>query len=238
MGDLRAGANGAVSRTFVGRFNAETVAVAVGQAPTSKPRGQDDAGRNPAYKPIHTFHLGSWFNSTAEAKRAGCSMIETPVSGERDAGVQVLSTCRFGNSNGPLRQPIGTTLGTAGVAASLSRPSGRPPEVADAPCSLGPAVQSIPLRASYQHASFPAASKSRKLVVDAPSESNGCPMLKQSETFARFAAKTGSSRREEHLRPPFGSVVARAAAVSWRQPAVSDGAGTQAAGLAQAHRRG
>lgn len=104
VGDLKVGANGTGSRTFVSRFSEETFAVAVGQAPAPKPHGPRDAGRNPVFKPIHTFHLGLWFNSPADARRAGCPTLTTPFNGEHTAGVQVLSTRNFGNLVGPLRQ--------------------------------------------------------------------------------------------------------------------------------------
>ena len=104
VGDLKVGAHGTGSKTFVSRFSVETFALAVGQAQAPKPHGQLDAGRNPAFKPVHTFHLGFWFNSPAEARRAGCPDITTPFNGEHNAGIQVLSTRNFGDLQGPLRQ--------------------------------------------------------------------------------------------------------------------------------------
>ena len=104
MGDLKVGWNGTGSRTFVSRLNKETFAVAVGEAVAPKPHGERDAGRNPAFQPIHTFHLGFWFNSPEEARRAGCPDFVTPFNGDHTAGLQVLSTRNFGDRNGPLRQ--------------------------------------------------------------------------------------------------------------------------------------
>lgn len=104
VGDLQVGPTGTVTKTFVSRFSEETFAVAVGQAPAPKPHGDKDAGVNPAFKPVHTFHLGVWFNSPADAVRAGCPNVVTPFNGEHNAGIQVLSTRNFGNLVGPLRQ--------------------------------------------------------------------------------------------------------------------------------------
>ena len=51
---------------------------------------------------MHTFHLGLWFNSPADAVAAGCPGATTPFNGEHNAGVQVLSTRGFGDTAGPL----------------------------------------------------------------------------------------------------------------------------------------
>ena len=63
-----------------------------------------DAGSNPAFGPIHTFHLGLWFNSPKDAVKAGCPGATTPFNGEHNAGVQVLNTDQFGDRHGPLRR--------------------------------------------------------------------------------------------------------------------------------------
>ena len=52
--------------------------------------------------PIHTFHLGLWFNSPADAVKAGCPGATTPFNGDHDAGVQVLNTAGFPDLAGPL----------------------------------------------------------------------------------------------------------------------------------------
>ena len=62
-----------------------------------------DALLNPQTAPVHTFHLGLWFNSPEDAVNAGCPGNVTPFNGDHDAGIQVLSTRQFGNVNGPLR---------------------------------------------------------------------------------------------------------------------------------------
>ena len=52
--------------------------------------------------PIHTFHLGLWFNSPQDAVKAGCLGSVTPFNGEHNAGVQVLNTSEFPADAGPL----------------------------------------------------------------------------------------------------------------------------------------
>ncbi len=101
VGDLKAGYDGKVTKTFIGRFNVETFAVAVGEAPAPV-KHSGDANKNPTFKPIHTFHLGAWFNSPADAAKNGCATIVTPFNGEHNAGIQVLSTNGFADLKGPL----------------------------------------------------------------------------------------------------------------------------------------
>ena len=102
IGDLQADGSGKVTKTFISRFNEETFAVAVGTAPAPKPHHDKDAGANPAFKPIHTFHLGTWFNSPADAAKNGCPTAVTPFNGDHTAGIQVLSTRNFPDGAGPL----------------------------------------------------------------------------------------------------------------------------------------
>ena len=68
--------------------------------------GRDATGENPTFKPIHTFHLGLWFNSNADAAKNGCLAAPspgTPFNGDHTAGVQVLNTSTFPDRKGPLR---------------------------------------------------------------------------------------------------------------------------------------
>lgn len=106
VGDLQADSTGKVSKTFVGRFNKETFAVAPGVQNAPTPDGSKDASSNPAFKPIHTFHVGIWFNSNADAVRAGCPQASppTPFNGDHTAGIQFLNTQNFADAQGPLRQ--------------------------------------------------------------------------------------------------------------------------------------
>ncbi len=63
-----------------------------------------DASVNPATAPVHTFHLGLWFNDPADAQAAGCPNAVTPFNGDHNAGFQILSTRNFADDQGPLRQ--------------------------------------------------------------------------------------------------------------------------------------
>jgi len=86
-----------------GIFSEELFAVAPGSV--NAPQVDDfDAQTNPAFAPVHTFHLGLWFGSPEEAKDAGCSDTLTPFDGDHSAGIQAFSTRNFGALHGPLRQ--------------------------------------------------------------------------------------------------------------------------------------
>jgi len=61
-----------------------------------------DAEKNPAFDPVHTFHLGLWFGSPQEAKDAGCPGTVTEFDGDHEAGIQAFSTRNFPNLKGPL----------------------------------------------------------------------------------------------------------------------------------------
>jgi hypothetical protein len=102
--DLQANSSGAASVTVIGRFNVETFAVAPGTGAAPTPHGGADAASNPAFAPIHTFHIGFWFNSPSDAAKAGCPGTVTPFNGEHTAGIQAMSTRNFADNNGPLRQ--------------------------------------------------------------------------------------------------------------------------------------
>jgi len=103
QGDMQSDSVGRAEGTFIGRFNAETFIVAPNTAPAPVVH-QGDAGSNPATAPVHTFHVGLWFNSPAQALAAGCPNTVTPFNGEHHAGIQALATNQFGNASGPLRQ--------------------------------------------------------------------------------------------------------------------------------------
>jgi hypothetical protein len=104
QGDLETGPDGRASGTFVGRFNEETFAIAPGTAPAPKVHSSPipDATSNPPFGPIHTFHLGLWFNSAKAAAQVGCPNATTPFNGEHNAGVQVLNTDQFPDLAGPI----------------------------------------------------------------------------------------------------------------------------------------
>src|SRR3954453_4801835 len=100
-GDVAIGAKGSVTETFVSRFNIETFATAIGQERASKtPKAA--ATKNPIFKPIHTYHLGIWFDSVEAAVANGCPPNPTVFNGDHTAGPQVLNTGTFPDLNGPL----------------------------------------------------------------------------------------------------------------------------------------
>ena len=112
QGDIETNRYGVGFGRFVGRFSIETFIVGPG-TPVSKPptpHGALDAAFNPPPTlPIHTFHLGLWFNSPKDAQTAGGPVAGTPGSvtpfnGEHNAGVQVLNTSNFPDNAGPLSQ--------------------------------------------------------------------------------------------------------------------------------------
>ncbi len=107
QGDLRTNKYGAGRMIFVGKFNIETFIVAPDSA--SAPQVHTDSPfpddyENPSTGPIHTYHLGVWFNSAEDAGSAGCPDIATPFNGEHDAGIQVLNTANFPDDQGPLAE--------------------------------------------------------------------------------------------------------------------------------------
>jgi hypothetical protein len=61
-----------------------------------------DAEKNPAFEPVHTFHLGLWFGDPKDAKDAGCSGKVTQFDGDHEAGIQAFSTRNFPDLEGPL----------------------------------------------------------------------------------------------------------------------------------------
>jgi hypothetical protein len=110
QGDLETDADGHAEQRFLGRFSIETFTVAPGSvaAPVVHEDGPfPDASSNPAFAPVHQYHLGLWFGTAGAARAAGCTgdqLVRTPFNGVHRAGVQALSTRQFGALNGPLRQ--------------------------------------------------------------------------------------------------------------------------------------
>ncbi|WP_139142711.1 hypothetical protein [Humibacillus sp. DSM 29435] len=104
QGDLESNGLGKADVEYVGRFSQETFAIAPGVAPAPSVHSTPtpDATTNPAFGPVHTFHVGIWFNNPADALKAGCPGATTPFNGEHNAGVQVLNTGSFADTDGPL----------------------------------------------------------------------------------------------------------------------------------------
>jgi len=106
QGDIDTDSHGNGTGVFVGRFSIETFIVAQGSAtaPVVHDQGPNpDANSNPVTAPVHTFHLGLWFNSPVDAANAGCTGAVTPFNGDHNAGIQVLSTRNAADDQGPLR---------------------------------------------------------------------------------------------------------------------------------------
>ena len=106
QGDLETDSKGRAHGVFVGRFNIETFVVAPGEAdaPAVHDGPFPDAETNPVTGPVHTFHLGIWFDDPHDAAKVGCPDVVTPFNGEHDAGVQLFNTARFPDDAGPLSQ--------------------------------------------------------------------------------------------------------------------------------------
>jgi hypothetical protein len=109
QGDIETDDEGQGHQQFVGRFNIETFIVAQPPGGQPAPVVHDqppfpDADSNPATEPVHTYHLGLWFNSPHDAQEAGCPNATTRFNGEHNAGIQVLSTRNFPDLFGPLRK--------------------------------------------------------------------------------------------------------------------------------------
>jgi hypothetical protein len=112
IGDIDTDATGVGVGNFVGRFNIETFVVSVGVP--ALPLGEPPQVFNPPSavipeatigvqtNPVQLYHLGLWFNSPADAAKAGCPSTKTPFNGEHNAGIQVLNTATFPENAGPL----------------------------------------------------------------------------------------------------------------------------------------
>ena len=110
LGDVVTSSTGAVSRVFWSRFNAATFLVAEGSTQAPRPHGSADAASNPPFEPVHTYHVGLWFASAADAVKNGtaCNGPATQFSPTHNAGRQLFSSRNANNTNdlsGPLRTP-------------------------------------------------------------------------------------------------------------------------------------
>jgi hypothetical protein len=110
LGDITTDDTGKGVGNFVGRFNRETFIISQGD-PTpppppntfpSPPAVVPEATKGVTTNPVQIYHLGLWFNSSADAGKAGCATTATPFNGEHNAGIQVLNTQNFPVDAGPL----------------------------------------------------------------------------------------------------------------------------------------
>ena len=109
QGDIETNKDGVGYGEFIGRFNIETFIVAPGVAdapadPFHDPKRIQDALKNPATNPVQIYHLGLWFNNPQDVVKAGGPPTVTPFNGEHDAGIQVLNSGEFADTDGPLKR--------------------------------------------------------------------------------------------------------------------------------------
>jgi len=105
QGDISTDKQGNGKGRFVGIFNDEVFAIALGAVDVPQVDPKDQKMKNPTFDPVHTFHLGVWFADPKEGKAAGCSpkgLTVTPFDGDHEAGIQALSTRKFPALKGPL----------------------------------------------------------------------------------------------------------------------------------------
>jgi hypothetical protein len=107
MGDITTGGGGTGVGNFVGRFSSETFIISQGAVPAPNefpmpPAVVPEATGGVMTNPVQMYHLGLWFDSAADAAKAGCLATHTPFNGEHNAGIQVLNTATFPDLKGPL----------------------------------------------------------------------------------------------------------------------------------------
>ncbi|MGH6836788.1 MAG: hypothetical protein ACREC9_14900 [Methylocella sp.] len=107
MGDISTTGGGIGVGNFVGRFSSETFIISQGAVPAPNefpdpPAVVPEAVGGVMTNPVQMYHLGLWFNSAADAVKAGCPGTHTPFNGEHNAGIQVLNTATFPDLAGPL----------------------------------------------------------------------------------------------------------------------------------------
>lgn len=104
QGDIETDHNGVGTGEFIGRFSIETFIVSPASvpAPIVFHNAFPDVSPGPKTGPVHTYHLGLWFNDPNDVVKAGGPATVTPFNGEHNAGVQVLNTGEFPDLAGPL----------------------------------------------------------------------------------------------------------------------------------------
>jgi hypothetical protein len=107
IGDIQTDSTGTGVGNFVGRFNRETFIVSQAALPSpnvfkSPPANLPQSKTGAQVDPVQIYHLGLWFNSADDAKKAGCPANHTPFNGEHNAGIQIINTGTFPDNAGPL----------------------------------------------------------------------------------------------------------------------------------------
>jgi hypothetical protein len=104
QGDIETDQNGVGSGQFIGRFSIETFIVSPASlpAPVVFRSPIPDAPLGVQTQPVHTYHIGLWFNDPRDVVRAGGPATVTPFNGEHNAGVQALNSGTFPDLAGPL----------------------------------------------------------------------------------------------------------------------------------------
>ena len=133
QGDVETNGSGEAFQLFRGRFSVETFIIAPGVAPAPQVFNNPpfpDASQNPETfgpdgktpGPVQTYHLGLWFNSPADAQKAGCANTVTPFNGEHNAGIQVLNTSNFPDNHGPPMMNISSISRDSAEVAFSAQP--------------------------------------------------------------------------------------------------------------------
>jgi len=102
QGDIETDSSGRGVADVTGIFSTGTFTLAPGIAPAPK-TFPDDATTNPATPPVQINHLGIWFGDPAVAEAAGCPNTVTPFESNHHAGIQVLNTGNYRDTQGPLQ---------------------------------------------------------------------------------------------------------------------------------------
>jgi hypothetical protein len=108
-GDILTDSQGVGVIDVVGRFSRGTFVISPGIPATPPPNVFPDppafvpeATVGIATNPVQLYHLGVWFDSAADAAKAGCPNTSTPFNSVHNAGIQVLNTANFPDTPGPL----------------------------------------------------------------------------------------------------------------------------------------
>ncbi len=105
LGDVQTNDIGSTHRYFTGRFDRDVFVVAPGAGGAPTPHGGKDDANNPAFDPIHTYHIGLWFASPEDARKNNCPADTTPFNETHTAGVQLFNSRNAAGTNdksGPL----------------------------------------------------------------------------------------------------------------------------------------